>query len=387
MKLTKLFTEFFNSEKAGGFILIACTLVSLLLANSIIGSSYQHLWHYEIATKPIEFWVNDLLMTVFFLLVGLEIEREIYIGELAQLKKSMLPVFAAIGGMLVPAGIHYALNAGQLTQQGIGIPMATDIAFSLGVLSLLGRRVPASAKIFLTALAIIDDLGAIIIIALFYSHGFSFTWLSLAAGLFIVLIIFNRLKIHRVWVYLLIGAVMWYCFYRSGIHATISGVLLAFAIPFGSGNEASPSYRLQHRLHNPVAFFILPLFAIVNTAIAIPDSWFSDLLQANSLGIMLGLIAGKPLGILIFSILAVSLGICTLPVDLKKRHLLSLGLLAGIGFTMSIFIAMLAFDEQALVDTSKIAIMVGSLIAGILGLLMLGTTLPKRSDVLEDSDA
>ncbi|MBA3707113.1 MAG: Na+/H+ antiporter NhaA, partial [Bacteroidetes bacterium] len=246
MKLTRLFTDFFESEKSSGLILIACTIVSLLLANVSFGESYIHFWHSNVFFKPLEFWINDGLMTVFFLLVGLEIEREIYIGELSDFKKSLLPAIAALGGMLVPAGIHFLFNYGTDTQKGFGIPMATDIAFSLAILSLLGNRVPSSLKVFLIALAIIDDLGAIIIIALFYSKSFSLTYFSAAIILFIAMIILNRLKFYKVWVYLLIGCVMWFCMYRSGIHATITGVLLAFAIPFGDGSEDSPSYKLQH---------------------------------------------------------------------------------------------------------------------------------------------
>ncbi|AXY73347.1 Na+/H+ antiporter NhaA [Paraflavitalea soli] len=375
MRLTRLFNEFFHSEKAGGLILVACTVVSLLVANISMGGSYIHLWHESVGGKPVEFWINDALMTVFFLLVGLELERELYIGELADIKRSMLPVFAAIGGMAVPALIHFLFNRGTPAQDGVAIPMATDIAFSLGILSLLGNRVPASLKVFLTALAIIDDLGSILVIAFFYSKGISPLYLGLALGIFAIMIVLNRLRIHQIWLYLGLGVVMWFCMYRSGVHATITGVLVAFAIPFGNGDEQSPSYHLQHVLHKPVAFLILPLFALANTAIAIPASWMEDLGSSNSLGIMLGLLAGKPAGIFLFAMLSVWIGLSKLPLGVRKVHLLWIGLLGGIGFTMSIFITHLAFVDEMLVISSKIAIIMGSVLAGLLGFLSLKVSL------------
>lgn len=378
MKLSKLFTEFFHSEKAGGLILVICTFVSLVIANTAIGESYIHIWHTEVGNKPIEFWINDALMTIFFLLVGLELERELYIGELANIRRSMLPVFAAIGGMAVPALIHFLFNHGTPSQGGVAIPMATDIAFSLGILSLLGNRVPASLKVFLAALAIIDDLGSILIIAFFYSKGLSGLYLGLALGVFAVMVILNRLRVHQVWIYLLLGVVMWLFMYRSGVHATITGVLLAFAIPFGNGDEQSPSYGLQRFLHKPVAFFILPLFALANTAIAIPGSWMEDLSSSNSLGIMLGLLLGKPAGIFLFAMLSLAVGLSAMPGGAKKVHLLWIGLLAGIGFTMSIFITHLAFTDEMLVVSSKIAIIIGSLLAGLLGFVSLKLSLKKE---------
>lgn len=382
MKLGKLYTYFTNSEKSSGIILLFCTTISLLFANSSFGQNYLHLWHFEIAHKPIEFWVNDGLMTIFFLLVGLEIEREVYIGELSDIKKSMLPIIAAIGGMIVPALIHFSFNNGTPSQNGFGIPMATDIAFSLAVLSLLGKRVPLSLKIFLTALAIIDDLGAIIIIALFYSKGFSLLYFSLAVSLLIVMFILNRLKVYSIWIYLIIGMLMWFFMYRSGIHATITGVLLAFVIPFGNGNEDSVSYKLQHRLHLPVAFIILPLFALTNTAIFIPASVISDLSSANSYGIIYGLLIGKPFGIFCFSLLGIIFGWCVLPNGLKRSHILWTGFLAGIGFTMSIFITLLAFNNHSTINTSKIAIIIGSVLSAIIGYLGLRFTLKVPKDEL-----
>lgn len=375
MKVTKLFDEFFHSEKAGGLILMICTAVSLLLANSAWGESYQHVWHTGVGPKPLEFWINDGLMTIFFLLVGLEIEREIYVGEFADFRKAMLPILAALGGMLVPATIHYGLNHGTAFQQGFGIPMATDIAFSLGILSLLGSRVPVMLKVFLTALAIIDDLGAIIIIALFYSEGMVMLYFTFSILLFGTLIILNRMGANQTWIYLVLGAVLWYCLYQTGIHPTITGVLLAFALPFRDGGEKSPSYRLQHHLHNPVAFFILPLFALANTAIPISMDVFSSLPASNNLGVILGLVVGKPVGILLFSLAGIALGVCSLPEGTRAKHLLGAGMLAGIGFTMSIFITLLAFSDPVIVNETKVAVLVASLLAGLLGYVWLRLTL------------
>ncbi|MDF2188105.1 Na+/H+ antiporter NhaA [Paraflavitalea sp. CAU 1676] len=386
MRLTRLFNEFFHSEKAGGLLLVGCTLISLLIANTAIGDSYIHFWHTNLGPKPVEFWVNDVLMSIFFLLVGLEIERELYIGEMSDLRRAMLPVFAAIGGMAVPALIHYLFNHGTASQGGVAIPMATDIAFSLGILSLLGNRVPAALKVFLTALAIIDDLGSILVIALFYAHGISTTNLLIAGGIYAVMLVLNKFKVYRTWIYLLLGVVMWVFMYRSGVHATITGVLVAAAIPFGNGDEHSPSYQLQHRLHKPVAFVILPIFALANTAIAIPATWMDDLGSPNSLGIMLGLLAGKPAGIFLFSMIPFWLGLASLPAGIKRVHLLWTGLLAGIGFTMSIFITHLAFADETLVVSSKIAIMLGSVTAGLLGLLLLKASLKQAADPLSEAE-
>jgi len=373
-KLSKLFREFSDSEKTAGLILIVCTIISLTLTN-IFGHSYSDFWHLTIFAKPLEFWINDGLMTIFFLLVGLEIEREIYKGELSDARRAMLPIVAAMGGMLAPAIIHFAFNYGTATQNGFGIPMATDIAFSLAILSLLGGRVPVSLKIFLTALAIIDDLGAIIVIAVFYSKDVSLVYLGLAIVLFCIMFLLSRTRFYRTWAWLVLGITMWYLMYRSGIHPTITGVLLAFAIPFGTGNETSASHVLQHRLHKPVAFFILPLFALANTAILVPLSILSGLTSANSYGIILGLFVGKPLGIFLFSIAGAAIGFCSIPPEIKRRHLLWTGLLAGIGFTMSIFITLLAFTDESLIHGSKIAIIIGSVLSGTFGYLGLRLTL------------
>jgi len=369
--LSATFKRFFASEKAGGLLIIACTVVSLLLANSPVGDDYQAIWRAHVAGMSVEHWVNDLLMAIFFLLIGLELERELYNGELSNFRNALLPIFAAVGGIAVPALIHFGLNSGSATQAGIGIPMATDIAFALGVLALVGSRVPASLKIFLTALAVMDDLGAIVVIAVFYTAELSLAYLLGAIAVFALLVGMNRiLRVMAVTPYLLGGAAMWFLMLKSGVHATIAGVLLALAIPFSHREDdaASPSHRLEHILHKPVAFLILPIFALANTGIVIGSGWTLDLASANSLGILGGLVLGKPLGITLLSFIAVSVGICRLPLDLAWRHVFGAGLLGGIGFTMSIFITNLAFAGQpGIVDASKMAILVASLSAGIIG--------------------
>jgi NhaA family Na+:H+ antiporter len=370
-KLSNTFKRFSESGKAGGIVLILCTLASLALANSPVGEGYLGFWHLYVAGLSVEHWVNDALMAVFFLLIGLELERELYNGELSDLRNALLPIVAAAGGIAVPALIHFGLNGGTPTQAGVGIPMATDIAFALGVLALLGNRVPASLKIFLTALAVMDDLGAIIVIAVFYTAELSFAYLLGALAVFALLLAMNRVwRIMTLLPYLLGGALMWFLMLKSGVHATIAGVLLAFAIPYSSTEDdaESPSHRLEHALHKPAAFLILPIFALANTGIVIHAGWAGELLTLNSLGIILGLVAGKPIGIVLFSALAVWTGICRLPLDLAWRHVLGAGLLGGIGFTMSIFITNLAFAGQLdAINASKMAILAASLVAGLLG--------------------
>lgn len=376
MKMTKLFAEFFESEKASGIVLILGTLVSLLLANSVFQESYQSVWHYQLGHHSVEHWINDGLMTIFFLLIGLELEREVYIGELSNLKNALLPIIAAIGGILVPAGVYMFFNYGTETQSGAGIPMATDIAFALGVLSLLGNRVPTSLKVFLTALAVIDDLGAILVIAVFYTDHLSFLNLGFALAIMGILFVFNRMKINNWFPYIVGGIAMWYFMLNSGIHATISGVLLAFVIPFGDGSEKTISYKMQHWLHKPVAFLILPLFALANTAVVIGNDWVEGLKQTGSIGIFIGLVFGKPLGVFLASFIFSALGFCKLPSDLQWKHILATGFLAGIGFTMSIFITLLAFKNQAeVVSMAKLAILIASLVAGIIGFFFLKITL------------
>ena len=389
MSITKLFKEFFDSEKSSGIILVGCTIVSLLLVNVFIGEDYLHFWHQK--TLPmladvnlnlsVEHWINDGLMAIFFLMVGLEIERELYVGELSEFKKALVPIIAAVGGMLVPALFHFVLNAGTGTQNGLGIPMATDIAFALGIMALVGKKVPFVLKVFLTALAIIDDLGAILVIAVFYTKEIHAFYLFVALGVFLILIVLNRLKVYRLVFYMIGGIIMWYCFLRSGVHATIAGVLLAFAIPFGDGGERSPSYKLQHALHKPVAFFILPLFALANTGILFQSSLKDALINNNSLGIILGLVIGKPLGIMLMLLIGVKAKVIRLPKGIKWKHIAATGFLAGIGFTMSIFITLLAFDSPGLVVNSKIAVLFSSLIAAVVGFSFLKWVV--RKEVVE----
>jgi NhaA family Na+:H+ antiporter len=371
MKETNLFKAFFESEKAGGIILIFATLFSLLLANSIFQIEYLQLWNYEIGNHSLVEWINDGLMTIFFLLIGLELEREVYVGELSSLKKASLPIIGALGGMVVPALIYLYFNFGTSTQSGAGIPMATDIAFAIGILSLLGNRVPTSLKIFLTALAVIDDLGAIIVIAIFYTTSISLLNLGIALGILGFLFILNRLKVNHLIPFLIGGILMWYFMLNSGVHATITGVLLAFVIPFGDGKKENISYKLQHFLHKPVAFIILPLFALANTCIVLNSNWYVGLSHSNSIGIILGLIIGKPLGIWLFSYLGVLIGIGILPKGLQWKNIFGAGILGGIGFTMSIFISLLAFNNDEDSINSKIAILIASTIAAIVGFIYL----------------
>jgi len=379
--LTWTFQRFFRSETSSSLLLLLCTALALAIANSPLGPGYLDFWHGRLAGLSLEHWVNDALMAVFFLFVGLELERELYSGELSDYKKALLPLIAALGGMAVPAAIHFAVNVGTPTQAGIGIPMATDIAFALGVLALLGRRIPASLKIFLTALAVMDDLGAIVMIAGFYTLNFALEYLIGALLVFGVLVRLNvKFRVMALFPYLIGGSLMWYLMYQSGVHATVAGVLLAFAIPFSarSEDETSPSHRLEHALNLPVAFVILPLFALANTGILIAPGWQEDLFSTNGLGIIGGLLVGKPLGIILFCLLAVAMGVCRLPADLRWFHIFGAGILGGIGFTMSIFISNLAFaSEPHLINASKMAILLASCSAGVLGFLWL-TLLSRR---------
>lgn len=374
--------DFINSSTSGGLILVLCAIASLLIANSSIGEAYVNFWGDARDSGSISYWVNDALMVIFFFLIGLELVENATDGHLSNIRTAMLPVSAAIGGMIVPAALYLGLNWGTATESGAGIPMATDIAFALGILSLLGNRVPMSLKVFLTALAVIDDLGAIIVIAIFYSSHLSFLYLAGAIGVFILLLILNKiLKVENLIPYLIGGVIMWYCMLNSGVHATIAGVLLAITIPYRKNKEAkeNPNRKLQYRLHFPVTFIVLPIFAIANTAILIEGSWDSALGEPFALGILLGLIVGKPLGIGLFSYLSVKLKLCKLPEQTNWKQLFSMGILGGVGFTMSIFISMLAFDDKTIIDESKLMIMLASLVAGIIGYITLRNVLKNES--------
>lgn len=394
INLSQSFNDFFNNEKSAGISLMICSVISLIIANTIYSEGYLGFWSMPLDFAPFIWikelsvvdWVNDLLMAVFFLLIGCELKRELYEGELSNLRNAMLPIIAACGGVIVPALIHFGFNAGTEMQAGIGIPMATDIAFALSILALLGKRVRASLKVFLTALAVIDDLIAIVVIAVFYTAKFSGTYLALSLGVFGILMILNRLKVNSLIFYLLGGAIMWYFMLKSGVHATIAGVLLAFTIPYTPETDDEDALNiLEHSLHKPVAFFILPVFALANTGIIIGSNWATELSNSNSLGIMFGLFVGKVVGITVLSFIAVKLKIGRLPLDLRWSHIIGAGFLAGIGFTMSIFITNLAFKTSPeLINSSKMAILLTSLIAGIAGfiwLMMLSRIIENKENI------
>ncbi len=375
--ISAIFKNFLKSEKTGGFILIFCTVCSLILANSSWGNLYIHFWNLSFQQHTITHWINDGLMAIFFLLIGLELKRELFVGELSNIKSALFPIVSAIGGVAIPALIFISFNYQTTFQRGAGIPMATDIAFAIGILSLLGKSVPTSLKIYLTALAVIDDLCAILVIAFFYSNNISTFYLTCSLTLFAALCILNKLKVNKLTPYIIGGIALWYCMLHSGVHATISGILLAFVIPLAEKTDNSISYKLQHALHYPVAIIIIPLFALANTCITINSNWKSDLTSMLSIGIITGLVIGKPLGILLFSRLSCILGLCKLPNGLTWKQIGAVSILAGIGFTMSIFITILAFDTNEIIEQCKIAIIVASAIASIIGLLALKIQLNK----------
>ena len=376
----KIFTHFFRSSAAGGILLLICVLVSLIVANTGLGVHFNDFLGYPLGFEaaglqlryPILLWINDGLMAVFFLLVGLEIKREVIEGELSSLRHAALPVLAAVGGVIIPALIYFLFN-GQSpdTAKGWGIPMATDIAFALGILSLLGDKVPSGLKILLAALAIVDDLIAILVIAVFYSSELHFLYLGYAGGIFVLLMVFNRLGVKNLFFYLLPGAVMWYFIHHSGIHATIAGVLTALTLPTNQEDTDSPLEKLEHALARPVNFIIMPVFALANTNIAFESEMLQGLTGNLGLGIILGLVLGKPIGIFVMSWLSVKIRAADLPAQTTWTHVLGLGLLGGIGFTMSIFIALLSFQEQAYQNEAKFAILTASILAGVSGFMLL----------------
>lgn len=360
--------ELSESGKLSGMLLLLFTLISIGIANTFGGQSYINFFQKKIGfdffSKSVEHWVNDGLMAVFFFLVGLEIKREILKGELSNVKSAMLPVIAATGGVIFPAVIFYMFNNGTEYIHGWAIPTATDIAFSLGILALLGNKVPYSLKIFLTALAIIDDLIAIIIIAFIYTASLNLFYLYSGVLVFAILFLLNRYKVKYLYVYYLLGIVLWFLILNSGVHATIAGVMLSLTIPLNSIE------KIEHSLHKPVSYFILPLFALVNTAIIIDSMAIKELTSSLSLGIITGLFAGKAMGISIFSLLADKLKIGKIPGDVSFIQIISVGFVAGIGFTMSIFIANLSFDNSLFINESKLAVLLGSLISALTGMLL-----------------
>ncbi|MDQ1162616.1 NhaA family Na+:H+ antiporter [Chryseobacterium sp. SORGH_AS 447] len=381
MNLTQYFKEFFRSSQSSGIILMVCVAVSLLIANSSFAGNFQNFLNKEIGTDifhlkyPVSIWINDGLMAIFFLLVGLEIKREMIEGELSSFKNASLPIFAAIGGMLVPAVIYTVFNSGTAYANGWGIPMATDIAFSLAIVSMLGKKIPNSIKIFLAALAIVDDLGAILVIAIFYTEQIHWSYLLLSLGVTALLFLLNYLKVTRIIFYLIPGIFLWYFLHHSGIHATIAGVLLAFSIPTNvSTTEISPLEKLEHQLHFPVSFLIMPVFALTNTNITFTKEMVSGLTSTLGSGIICGLVLGKLVGINLFSLIAVKFRLSSLPQNSSWKQMIGVGLLAGIGFTMSIFIALLSFKGQTEIqDEAKFAILIASFIAAVSGFIILKT--------------
>ncbi|OOV17577.1 Na+/H+ antiporter NhaA [Flavobacterium sp. LM4] len=389
----KVFSHFFRSSSSGGIILLIFVIISLFIANSGWSDSFKEILNLNLGFNtdsvhlryPVLLWINDGLMAIFFLLVGLEIKREIIEGELSSFSQAALPVLAAVGGVIVPALIYAFFNGGNsMTAKGWGIPMATDIAFALGILSLLGSKVPPGLKIFLAALAIVDDLIAILVIAIFYSSELNFLYLGYAGALFIMLIIFNRFGIKNLFFYLIPGFVIWYFIHHSGIHATIAGVLVAMTIPTNEDDTESTLEKLEHALTRPVNFIIMPIFALVNTNITFESTMIEGLSSNLGLGIVLGLFLGKPIGIFVMSWLSVKLRIAELPESTTWMHVLGLGLLGGIGFTMSIFIALLSFGDVMHQNEAKFAILIASTIAGISGFCILSLYNKKQKKTFQD---
>jgi NhaA family Na+:H+ antiporter len=438
IQVRNLFTRFTQLQASGGILLVIATIIALILANTPAAHDYFELWETSLAltfgnlslSEDLLHWINDGLMVIFFFVVGLEIKREITVGELATLKKAALPIFAAIGGILLPAGIYVLLNKGTEAQSGWAIPVATDIAFTLGILVLLGRRVPLALKIFFTALAIADDLGAVLIIAVFYSEGI--VWFSLAVGaiIFLALLALNWLGVRRPLPYGILGVALWLAFLQSGIHPTIAGVLLAFTIPSRAlaskeaflaqcistlgGFEPSetdpderalsnrqqaaahtleaiaeriqtPAQRLEHSITPWATYIVLPIFALANAGVALEGNLVEALTRPLALGIVLGLVVGKPVGISLFTWLAVKIGIADMPSRVTWSQLLSTTFLAGIGFTMSLFITSSAFEAQELISTAKISILMASLVAGALGATLLTLSTSRRARTTERS--
>jgi Na+:H+ antiporter, NhaA family len=429
-KLTHPIQEFLHKEASGGILLIIATVVALIWANSPFKDSYHHLWHTYLSinigelslTYSLHHWINDGLMVIFFFVVGLEIKRELLVGELSSIKKASLPIAAAIGGMIFPALIYFIFNAGKESVSGWGIPMATDIAFVVGILALLGKRVPLALKIFILALAIVDDIGAVLVIAIFYTSEISFISLAIAGGLILLLIIMNKLAVRNLLIYTIVGIALWLAFLKSGVHATVAGVLLAFTIPassrintknfndetnllvkdFDSAGEhgenvltnserlsiieqienncekiLTPLQRFEHGLHPWVSFFIMPFFALANAGVTLSSDFTSSLTHSVSIGIILGLFIGKQIGIFGFSYLAVKLKLASEPEGVSWKKIYAAAILAGIGFTMSLFIANLAFNSEELLNISKVGILSGSLISGIVGFIILKSALSK----------
>jgi NhaA family Na+:H+ antiporter len=430
--LVRPFQEFAARETSGGTLLLACTLLALLWSNSPWAQSYTALWHTQLTiglanfnlSEDLHFWVNDALMAVFFFVVGLEIKRELLAGELASPRRAALPILAALGGVVVPALFYTALNANRMGARGWGIPMATDLAFAISIMALLGNRVPRGLKVFLTALAIVDDIAAVLVIAVFYTAELAWGALGVAALCLLVALAANRLGVRHPLPYALIGAVLWITVLKSGIHATIAGVLLAFLIPsrtavnqrdfLHQGRAAldhfdraaqtepfdilsdieqqiavealenacekvqPPLHRLEHTLHPWVTFLIMPLFALANAGVSLSGDLGKLIAQPIALGVVLGLVLGKPIGVILASWLAVRFGLASLPENVLWKHIHGAGWLAGIGFTMSLFMAELAFTDDAHLTAAKLGVLIASVCAGIVGSAIL-VRIPQKS--------
>jgi len=388
-----LVKQFLQKESTPGIFLMGITILALIFSNTFLSEFYNNFLNTKIEfrigsildiSKPLILWVNDGLMAIFFLFVGLEIKRELLLGHLSSFSKIALPAIAAVGGMVVPALVYLFFNHNnELAVNGWAIPTATDIAFALGILSLLGKRVPVSLKIFLMALAIFDDLGAILIIAFFYTSDVSIIYLSLALLCVVLLYIMNRMKMTFISIYILVGIILWIFVLKTGVHATLAGIILAFTIPLSVKNSknkrVSPMKRLEHHIHYWVAFYILPIFAFVNAGIDLRPISFDQVLNPVPLGIILGLFLGKQFGVFIFVYLAVKLQLAKLPVGTSWTQVYGVCVLTGIGFTMSLFIDSLAFSDPSMFSyTDKLAILIGSVLSGVLGYIILLKAKVKR---------
>ncbi|ELS3716546.1 Na+/H+ antiporter NhaA [Vibrio fluvialis] len=379
--MTDMIRDFFKLESAGGILLVIAAAIAMAIANSPLNEIYQGALHSYVFGMSVSHWINDGLMSVFFLLIGLEVKRELLEGALKSRETAIFPAIAAVGGMLAPALIYVLFNSGDAEAiQGWAIPAATDIAFALGIMALLGKRVPVSLKVFLLALAIIDDLGVVVIIALFYTSDLSTIALTVGFIMTAVLFMLNAKHVTKLSAYLIVGLILWVAVLKSGVHATLAGVVIGFAIPLkGNKGEHSPLKHLEHALHPYVAFGILPLFAFANAGISLEGVSFSSLASTLPLGVALGLLMGKPLGIFSFSVIAVKAGVAKLPEGINFKHIFAVSVLCGIGFTMSIFISSLAFGSANVdYDTyARLGILMGSTTAAILGYVLLRLSLPK----------
>lgn len=377
--ISKSLIKFIQLEYASGLVLFAGVLIAITWANSPFLEQYHHLWEFKLPVGwndlkldlSLHEWINDGLMALFFFVIGLELKREFLEGELSTVKNALLPMSAALGGMVVPALIYFVINRNTDSAGGWGIPMATDIAFALALLSMAGKHIPVSIKVFLSALAVADDLGAVLVIAFFYTSHINFAMLGLGIGILLLLLVGNKAGIKSSYFYLVLGLIVWLCFLLSGVHATIAGVLVAFTVPSTSKSGYSPLKKMEHTLHPWIAFLIMPVFALANSGIVIGSGFLSNIINPVSIGVTLGLVAGKFLGICSFTWVMVKLKFSVLPDKATWRHIAGVALLGGVGFTMSLFISGLAFDDQTHIEQAKYGILIASLIAGVSGILVL----------------